>query len=580
MSRVGVTIAGVAVLCALGWAACDDARAPAAPAPAASAPAVASAVPVAPPPPPPIVAPDYSELLDAAMAGPVELPDSVRASLRRLELEAGDQPVTLSLIDDDDAGWPARAEALLEFAATLPAHGIRPDEATLALVDDLETLRAETLGDSRFTRDEVANHARALRAVHIEHASVALFLAVADALGSVRPQPGEAKARVRDQMIAAFARWDAPGALLATLAPASAPYERLRKTLPRYRELIEAGDFVPVPDSARKAKPGKAHDAIGPLRARLAQEDPEGAGEGEVWDEALTEALRRARTAYQLSKPTKDAALIDTALLNALAVSAAERLDSIERNLARLRHSDLRDHPFAVYIVLPDFHGEVWDGPERLLRFKTVVGNAARRGALLVNATPELTARIDTVIYNPYWNVPPRIFQEELLRDEAKWQEKQVERAAAGDDPLPDFWESQRFEVMNADNPKFMWVRRKPGPGNALGKVKFMFENRSFVFLHDTSDKTKFRETRRAFSHGCMRVQKPLELAELLLRRDGSWQTAEDERVMEHTRETPISLRRTVPIVVEYLTARASDGGRVHFLTDIYGRDNARIAER
>ncbi len=579
MTRVRVPIACLALLSALAWAGCDDPEAPAAPAPTSPAAPVAQAAPAPPPPPPPIVAPDYTELLDAAMAGPVALSDPVRATLRQLELRSGDRPAAVSLVDDDEAGWPARAEALLDLAATVADHGVRADEATRALVDDLETLRAEALADSRFTRDGDANHARAVRGVHIEHASVALFLALADALGALRPEPGEAKARVQSELVAAFAGWDAPEALLATLAPASVPYDRLRQALPRYRAIVEAGDFIPVPESAKKARPGKAHDAIGPLRARLAQEDPEGAGAGEVWDEALTEALRRARTAYQLTRPSKDAALIDTALLHALAVPAAERLASVELNLARLRQSDLRDHPFAVYIVLPDFHGEVWDGPERLLRFKTVVGNPARRGARLVNATPELTARIDTVIYNPYWNVPPRILQEELLRDEAKWQQKQSARAAEGEDPLPDFWESQRFEVMNADNPKSMWVRRKPGPGNALGKVKFMFENRFFVFLHDTSDKRKFRETRRAFSHGCMRVNKPLQLAELLLRRDGSWQTAEDERVMEHTRETPISLRHTVPIIVEYLTARASDGGRVHFLTDIYGRDSARVTE-
>jgi murein L,D-transpeptidase YcbB/YkuD len=581
MNRRALFAAAAALLAA----ACDPA-APSAEAPptsggaAVAAAAVKTGAPPAPAPPPPIEAPDLRELLDAAMAGPVELPDSVRVTLRELQLEAGDQPVTIGRFGDDEAGWPARSEALLDFVPTLAQHGVRADEVTLRLVADLEALRDEALADSRYTRDAAANHARALRSVHIEHATVALMLATADALGALRPLPGEGKARVRDLMTRAFARWDSPEAFLATLAPPTEPYERLRRALPRYREVVEAGGFVAVPEAVRKAKPGKAHEGLVALRARLAQEDPEGAGSGEVWDDALTDALRRARTAYQLSRPSKDAALIDAALLSALTVSADERLASIERNLERLRHSDLRDHPFAVYIVLPDFHGEVWDGPERPLRFKTVVGNAARRGAGLVNATPELTARIDTVIYNPYWNVPPRILQEELLRDEAKWQQKQADHAAAGGDPLPDFWETQRFEVMNPDNPKTMWVRRKPGPGNALGKVKFMFENRSFVFLHDTSDKKKFSETRRAFSHGCMRVQKPLELAELLLRRDGTWSVAEAERVMEHTRETPITLRRPVPIVVDYLTARAADDGRVHFLTDIYGRDNARVAER
>ncbi|MCB9729373.1 MAG: L,D-transpeptidase family protein [Deltaproteobacteria bacterium] len=581
--RVGRPVLALAAWWALaGSIACDPTgRAPSAPAAPAPEPVVARAEPPPPPPPPPPIRdPEFGELLDAAMAGPVSLPEPARQTLRRLELAAGNRPVVVGRIDDEEAGWPARAEALLELADRLPEHGLRLDEPAAALVADLEALRVEALADGRFDRDEAANHARAIRMVHIEHASIALLLELARALGAVRPEPGEARRRAEAVWIEAFARWELPRALLATVPPATEPYDRLRAALPRYRALDQGEGFVPVPAAVRKARPGKRHAGIGALRARLAQEDPLGAGAGDLWDAALTDALRRARQAYQLSRPRRDAGLIDKALLEALDVPVGERLDCVLANLERMRHSDLRDHPYAVYIVLPDFHGEVWDGPERLLRFKTVVGNTTRHGAVLVNATPELTARIDTVIYNPYWNVPPRIFQEELLRDESKWQDAQAARAEAGEDPLPDFWEAKRFEVMNADNPETMWVRRKPGPGNALGKVKFMFENRYFVFLHDTSDKAKFRQVRRAFSHGCMRVEKPLQLAELLLRRDGTWHVAEEEHVLSHTRETPISLEHPVPIVVDYLTARASDDGRVHFLTDIYGRDRDRVAER
>ena len=116
-------------------------------------------------------------------------------------------------------------------------------------------------------------------------------------------------------------------------------------------------------------------------------------------------------------------------------------------------------------------------------------------------------------------------------------------------------------------------VRMKPGPSNALGKVKFIFENRHFVFLHDTPSKRKFRRLRRAMSHGCIRVHKPLTLAELLLKRDGTWEIAEKKRVMKHYRETPITLKTPIPIILAYFTARVDEKGMVHWLGDIYGKD-------
>ena len=116
-------------------------------------------------------------------------------------------------------------------------------------------------------------------------------------------------------------------------------------------------------------------------------------------------------------------------------------------------------------------------------------------------------------------------------------------------------------------------VRMKPGPRNALGRVKFIFENRHFVFLHDTPGKRKFRAIHRAFSHGCIRVHQPLTLAELLLKKDGTWHIAEKKKVMKHYRETPIELKTPIPIILAYFTARVGDDGMVRWLRDIYGKD-------
>ena len=197
----------------------------------------------------------------------------------------------------------------------------------------------------------------------------------------------------------------------------------------------------------------------------------------------------------------------------------------------------------------------------------------------MINATPVFSARVDTIVYNPYWTVPKRIYEEELLVQAEKFEAEQLALQADRDAsesgaPIPTYWEARGYEVFGegrADGE--VWVRRKPGPGNALGKVKFLFENRWFVFLHDTPQKSKFRPPRRAFSHGCIRVSEPLALAELLLRRDGLWEAVKEARVMRHYREKTFRLRTPVWLVVDYLTVRVDDDGRAHFYGDVYRKD-------
>ncbi len=564
---------------ALGAAACDGEKKPPYPdhpfaeqaaATETGALPLAATAPAEPPPPPPPPGPPaaFEDLMDAAMGGPVPLDPAARRQLRAMQVHAGDQ---LVLLDD---GWSERAEAVFALGYDLEAHGIEPP---LGLLEELGGLRARLLASPGWTGDEPTDLEHAKRLVHAEHGLTMLWLIEIEALGAMRPHPPQRAAFMRERLLDALALWEAPDQLLATLPPPHDAYDALRGALEDYRTIVDGGGFVLVGSKARRARPRKKHDTLPALRRRLAQEDPEGAGEGEVWDEELTEALRRARDAFQLPKRRKARSLIDKALLEALAMPAEERLASIRRNLGRLRQSAMRDHPYAVYINLPDYHGEVWDADERLMRFKVVIGNTRRERGRMINATPELEARIETVIYNPWWNVPKRIYERELLKSAEKWSEKQAERVAdpavdANAEPV-DYWEAKGYEVKNPDDPVRTWVRRRPGPGNALGKVKFIFENRYFVFLHDTPQKKKFRPARRAFSHGCMRVHEPLELAELLLSRDGTWTIAEDKRVMKHYKETPISLRSPVPLVVEYVTARVDDGGRVHFLGDIYRKD-------
>ncbi|MFT5432213.1 MAG: murein L,D-transpeptidase YcbB/YkuD [Myxococcota bacterium] len=275
------------------------------------------------------------------------------------------------------------------------------------------------------------------------------------------------------------------------------------------------------------------------------------------WGDDVDTALADARANVQLSQKSRRRRL-DRHLRRALAVPVEKRITTIERDLRRLRQSERNDHHYLVYVNLPEYHGEIWAGANLVHRFRVVVGGKRR-----INSTPRITSKIHTVIFNPFWNVPRRIYQTEMKGAADKWIEE-----GNGTEPK-DYWASKGYELKGR-NPKTQWLRRPPGRGNPLGKVKFLFENRHAVFLHDTPSKKLFRKPRRAFSHGCIRVQHPVEFAEQLLRRDGSWDVAQSEGVMHHYRRTPIRLRRPVPLVLDYITTRVTEDGHVMFLSDLY----------
>jgi murein L,D-transpeptidase YcbB/YkuD len=185
----------------------------------------------------------------------------------------------------------------------------------------------------------------------------------------------------------------------------------------------------------------------------------------------------------------------------------------------------------------------------------------------MINATPRISSLIETIVFNPYWNVPPRIWEDEL---EPSFQKK-AEQNEEGK-TFEEILEEKGYELRGT-NPEKPIVRMRPGPRNALGRLKFIFENRDFIYLHDTPAKRLFLKIKRPFSHGCLRIEKPRLLAEILLSRDGTWEEAKAKRVFSHYKETPIALKSPVPIVVEYFTATVDASGMIHWHDDVYGRD-------
>ena len=369
--------------------------------------------------------------------------------------------------------------------------------------------------------------------------------------------------RLRTSFEAMTAATDAESAdeVIRSVEPHYPQYDGLYAERQRYAAIVEAGGWEEI-DRIHLER-GHEHPRVQDLKERLAIE---GYFDGEI-NETFDEALERGVEAYQQTHQMEVTGETSRSFWNSVNIPADYRLAQIELAMGRWRETRIGDDEYYVFVNIPDFHGEVWRDGERQRRFRVVTGNTTRvcnerTGEWeYANATPQLSAMMSYVVMNPYWNVPRRIVEEELLpallEDELYFEENGFERHTTEDG----------YEV----------IRQLPGEANPLGRVKFMFPNPHNVYLHDTSRPQLFRYPIRAFSHGCMRVQDPLELLELLMTNDGQWDERDFTRALESGEETAIRLREAVPVHVEYYVTRVDDEGRANFLADIYRLDRDRL---
>jgi len=372
---------------------------------------------------------------------------------------------------------------------------------------------------------------------------------------------------VADRLREAFrslAEMDVPGfeAYLEGLIPTHPQYPLLMEQLARYRSLVEAGGWQRV--QPRSLELGSNNSRVARLKERLAIE---GFYEGPI-DTNFDEALAAAVTSYQESHQMPVTGQSHNMFWGSINVPAERRLAQIELTLQRWRESRIGDDPYYVFVNVPDFHAELWRDGERLTRFRVVTGNRDQEcdpetGMMrYVNATPLISAQIDYLVYNPYWNVPERIRREEL---DLELMEN------------PNWLQENGYEVVLTNGaPR---IRQLPGPTNALGAVKFIFPNIHNIYMHDTPRQRYFDFPIRAYSHGCVRVHEPLAFAELLLRQDNNWDEERINRIREAAVERTVRLQTSVPIHIEYYVVRVDEQGRANFLSDIYRYDRELLGD-
>ncbi|MBK1720187.1 L,D-transpeptidase family protein [Thiocystis violacea] len=341
-----------------------------------------------------------------------------------------------------------------------------------------------------------------------------------------------------------------PGVFLASRFPAPFWYEDLKRGLGRYSGSRHLHGLPPLPAGANLG-PGSQGARVALLRERLRLLGHPGATppeDPELFDTSLAEAVRGFQRRHGLAA---DGVVGPGTLVAINGPFDENKVRQIRVNLERMRwlYNDLPSD--YVFVDVADYMTHLVRNEEITWSTRAIVGSEEAQ-------TPMFRDSLDHLVFNPTWTVPISI-QKKMGSVSARYTlvDRRTGRKASGG---------------NAGDYKRYRVVQQPGPGNALGRVKFMFPNRHAVYLHDTPGKGLFERSSRALSHGCVRVQNPMKLAELLLN-ESAWDRAKIDRIIDGNRTRHVNLTEQLPVLLYYLTARADREGVVRFRPDVYKRD-------
>jgi murein L,D-transpeptidase YcbB/YkuD len=327
------------------------------------------------------------------------------------------------------------------------------------------------------------------------------------------------------------------------------PYGRLKDQLARYVAIASKGGWQPVQMEGKSLKKGASSPAIVQLKRTLHL-----MGDMPALDTTpvFNDTLEMAVMSFQERHGYKPDGVIGASFIKDLNVPAQTRVQQILINMDRMRW--LPNTPSSdnlIVVNIPEYVLHMYEGKNKVWDMNVVVGKVGHN-------TMMFNGDLNQVVFSPYWNVPPSIVKNEIL--------PAMERN-------PNYIASQNMEIMG-NSGGLPEVRQKPGQGNALGKVKFLFPNSFNIYFHDTPSKSLFDREKRAFSHGCIRLSDPTKMAEYLLRNQSEWTPEKIQEAMNADTEKYVKLQKPVPVIITYYTAWVDDKGRMNFRDDIYKHDD------
>jgi murein L,D-transpeptidase YcbB/YkuD len=478
----------------------------------------------------------------------------------------------------DENGLTDRGKAVMAEIEKADEYGLRAADYALPSADGFNSSDANAtdwLADAETKISfAVLGYARDARGGRIQPARLSPNLDPDLAL----PNPSE--------VIESIAIRSDPAAYLRSFQPDQPQFEVLRQKLIELRggKVETAKPVVTIPDGP-VLKLGIEHEQVALLRKRL--DMPSEIANGTPLDEMkFDETVLAAVRHFQLAHGAVPDGMVGAGTRRMLnqpqqphAVGSPARIRALLINMERWRWLPHDLGEFYVTVNIPEFMLRVVKDNQALFTTRVVVGKTDKQ-------TPIFSNEMQTIVFGPYWNVPTSIKIEEIrpyLREEAAWffggggwntsvferHGLRVRYAGREIDPSAVDW--NRIDIRNTE------IYQPPGPGNVLGRVKFVFPNKHDVYMHDTPQKFLFAKPVRAESHGCMRVQNPDQLAAVLLRQDQGWSQARTMSAIETGYDQQVPLRQRIPVYITYFTLKVNDDGAVSTYGDLYGHD-ARMA--
>ena len=462
--------------------------------------------------------------------------------VRRLYKIYGNDPLWLTR----DGLHKERAFALTNAVLNAESDGLRMD---VYPIGELATSIARL--NARPTADDLAEADVLLTASYVS-------LGVDYLIGQIDPRTVSQNWHIdrheenEDSALARAIRNPALDSAIASMRPADEDYVGLQKELARYRAIVTTGGWRSFPEG-KAVKPGSPEKPtrLAALRARLAAEGiavPDATAgtvrsDPTIYDHSLAAAVANFQAQHGIA--------VDSTLgletVKSLNIPATYRLGQITANLERFRWLPRSFGSRYVYVNVPAFRLEAYDSGAKVLEMKVIVGQDYED-----KATPVFADSMEFVVFRPYWNIPPGIAAKEIFPKLAS----NSGYLAAND--------METYHEHGVTR-----VRQRPGPKNALGYVKFLFPNDFDIYFHDTPNDELFKKDVRAFSHGCIRLEHPEQLAQYVL----GWPLDRIEDAMHNgPNNTQVKLPRKIPVYIVYGTAYIRDG-QLYFGNDLYDRD-------
>lgn len=344
--------------------------------------------------------------------------------------------------------------------------------------------------------------------------------------------------------------------------PVNQYYIRLKNKLSQYRAIQRKGGFPIINTSKKEIVFGSKDSVLLNVKQHLWL-----AGDLKINDKTIqfTDSLVVAVKQFQKRMGLVENGKINTQTITELNKPIEFRIKQMMVNLERLRWIPVEMEENYLLINIPEFKLHIFENQQQVWETNVVVGQTARKTSIF-------KGNMSQIILNPYWGVPVSIANKEIL--------PHLKRN-------PNYLANNDMEVFSGENKlnpnNINWhkyssrvpfsFRQKPGKNNALGKMKFMFPNNYHIYLHDTPSKHLFSESKRAFSHGCIRVENPLKLANYLLRNNQNWNPDKVNEILQTDKQIGIRLQPTVPVYIAYFTTWVDSNGQLNFRNDLYHLD-------